>query len=209
MRAAPIGREIVAVPDLRHADAPPAHADDVVDVAVVALHLHAREDQAALGVDVVHVRHVRGGLRVAAVGLVRLGRGREHVLAVDEHGHQDRVVGRVRVAQHRVVVQERVALAQVGVQRAHRARLQAGAEHVHLQALGGGEQLVVGGDDRAGEVARHVQDRGAPGPEQRVGHLPHDRFEAVGEDRHQRRVELARGSGRRVGALVHQLISKR
>ena len=33
-----------------------------------------------------------------------------------------------------------------------------GAEHVHLQALGGGEQLVVGGDDAAGEVARHVED---------------------------------------------------
>jgi len=136
--------------------------------------------------------------RVAAVGLVRLGRGREEVLAVDEHGHEDRVVGGVRVSEHRVVVQVGVALSQVGVQRAHRARLQPGAEHMHLQALGGREQLIVGRDDRAGEVARHVDDRRAPGAEQRVRHLAHDRFEAMREHRDQRRVELTRGGrGRR------------
>ena len=66
------------------------------------------------------------------------------MLAVDEHGHEDRVVGGVRVAEDRVVVQVGVALAQVGVQLAHRAGLQAGAEHMHLQSLGGREQLVLG-----------------------------------------------------------------
>ena len=33
----------------------------------------------------------------------------------------------------------------------------------------------VGGDERAREVARHVEHRRAPGAEQRVGHLAHDR----------------------------------
>ena len=39
-------REVVAVPLVGHADPPPAHADDVVDVLVVALDAHGREDQA-------------------------------------------------------------------------------------------------------------------------------------------------------------------
>ena len=197
--------QVVPVPDLRHADPPTAHADDVVDVLVVLLDLDAGEDEAALGVDVLGVGHVGRRLGVAAVGLVGLGRGGEDVLAVDEDRDQDRVVGGVGVAEHRVVVQEGVALAQVRVQLAHRARLQPGAEHVHLQALGGGEELVVGGDDRAGEVPRHVEDRGATGAEERVGHLAHDRFEAVREHRHQRRVELVHGLGGAAGAglLAH------
>ena len=47
--------------------------------SVVALHADGREDQAALLVDVAREGHVRGRLRVAAVGLVRLGRGGEDV----------------------------------------------------------------------------------------------------------------------------------
>ena len=65
-------RQVVAVPLVGHPDPAAAHADHVVDVAVVALHAHRREDQAALLVDVPRIRHVGRRLRVAAVGLVRL-----------------------------------------------------------------------------------------------------------------------------------------
>ena len=111
--------------------------------------------------------------------------------AVDEHRHQQRVVGGVRVAAQRIVVQERVARREVGVQLAHRARLQSGAEHVRLQPLGRGQQLVVGGHDAAREVARHVEHRAATGAEQRVRHLADDHVEAVGEHRGEDGAELA------------------
>ncbi len=113
------------------------------------------------------------------------------MLAVDEDRDQDRVVGCVGVAEDRIVVKKGVALAEIRVELAHRAGLKPGAEDVHLQALGGCEELVVGGDDRAGEVARHVEDRGAAGTEEGVGHLPDDRFEPVREDGEQGRVHKA------------------
>ena len=125
------------------------------------------------------------------------------MLAVDEHRHQDRDVGGVGVAEVGVVVDERVALGQVvAVKLAHRRGLQPGAEDVHLKALGGGEQLIVGGDDRAREVAGHVEDGRAPGAKQRVGHLADDRLEPVGEHREQHRVDAAhpRGSARQLSS---------
>ena len=72
-------RQVVAPPLLRHADAHRAQAHDVLDVAVVALHLDGREDQRALLVDVPGGRHVRRRLGVADVGLVGL---RQHGEAV-------------------------------------------------------------------------------------------------------------------------------
>ena len=132
------GRQVVAVPDLRDPDPPFAHPDDVVDVAVVLLDPDAGKDQPPLRVDILDVGDVGRRFGVAAVRLVRLGRSGEDVLAVDEDGHQDRVVGGVGVAENRVVVEEGVALPQVRMQLAHRAGLQSGAQHVHLQALGGG-----------------------------------------------------------------------
>ena len=54
------------------------------------------------------------------------------------------MVGRVRVAEIRVVVEERVAVGDVVVQVGHRLRQELHADHVDRQALGGGEQLVVG-----------------------------------------------------------------
>ena len=112
-------REVVAVPDLRHADAPHAHADDVLDVGEVPLHADAGEDQRTFRVDVFRVRAVRRRHRVPDVGLVRFHDAGEAVLTVEEHGDENRVVGGVRVAVVRVVVQERVAFGEVGVQRAH------------------------------------------------------------------------------------------
>ncbi|MCY1499726.1 hypothetical protein D9M68_337530 [compost metagenome] len=50
-------------------------------------------------VDVAGTAHISGWLRVAAVGLVRLGDHREAVNAlVVNYRHQDCVVGRVRAA---------------------------------------------------------------------------------------------------------------
>ena len=114
-------REVVAVPDLRHTDAPHAHPDDVLHVAVVALHAHAGEDQRTFCVDVLGVRAVGRRHRVPDVGLVRLHDTGEAVLTLEEHGDEDRVVGRVRVAVVRVVVEERVAFREIGMQRAHHA----------------------------------------------------------------------------------------
>ena len=78
---------------------------------------------------------------------------------------------------------------EVGVEVGHRLGQVLHAEHVHRQALGGGEQPVVAGDERAREVARHVEDRRAAGAQQRVLHLAHDAVEAVGDHRQQDGIE--------------------
>jgi hypothetical protein len=123
--------QVVAVPLVRHADAGLRHADDVGDVATVALDSHAREDQPAFGVLVARERHVGRRLGVADVSLVRLGDRREEVLAFVEDGHEHDEVGGVRVPQIRVVVQERVALGEIVVQVGQRAAEQVRPEHVH------------------------------------------------------------------------------
>ena len=187
-RRAETGEE-VAVPLVGHADAAAAHAHDVVDVLVVALHPHARERQRALVVDVLRARDVRRRQAVAAVGLVRLRHGGEEVLAVDDDGDEDRVVGRVRVAEVRVVVEEGIAACEVVVQLGHRLGQVLRAHDVHRQPLGGGEQLVVGRHERAREVARLVDDRRARRAQERVRHLAADAVEAVGDDCEQDRVE--------------------
>ena len=175
------GKE-VAAPLLGHADAPLAHAHDIVVDGAVPLHEHAGEDERPLLVHVAGEGVVGGGLAVADVGLVRLGAGGEHVAAVDEHRHQDGVIGRVGVAEVGVVVEEGVALPQLRMKRAHGPRLQVAAEDVHGQALCGGDQAVVMGEQRAGKILGRSDDAGARRAEQRVRHLAHDGFDPPREN---------------------------
>ncbi len=186
-------RQVVAVPLLGHPDAAPAHPDHVLDVAVVLLDADAREVQRAFLVDVARAGVVRRRQRVAAVRLVRLRAGGEEVLAVDEDRHEDRVVGRVRVAEIGVVVQERVALLEPRMELRHRLGQELHADDVDRKPLGRSQQLVLGGDERAREVAGHVEHRRAPRAQQRVRHLPADAVEAVREHRQQHRIELLPG----------------
>ena len=183
------GGEIVAVPLLGHADAALAHADDVVDVLEIPLHLHAGEDQRAFLIDVRGLRHVGGGQAVADIGLMGLHRDGEEVLPLVEHGHQDGVIGRMRVAEIGVVVQVRIALGIVGMQVLHRLGLDVGAPDVDGEALGHGEHLIVRRDDRTREVARHADDGGPRRQQHGVGHLAADRVHAVRHHRQQNRVD--------------------
>ena len=184
-------REVVALPLDRDADTHLAHADDVVDVLVVALHLDARQDDRALLVDIPRHRGVRRRLGVPDVRQVGLAEQREAMLAlVVEHRHEDAHVRRVGVAVVGRVVHEGIALAELRVKLLHALRHQVGAaEHVHGDALGEAEELVVGGDDAAREVAAGVEDHRAPGADQRVGHGPHDRGEAARKHRQVDRIE--------------------
>ena len=112
------------------------------------------------------------------------------MLAADEDRHQEGMVSRMSVAAVGVVVEIRVALADVAlVIAAHILALQMGAENVHRQALGRGKQLIVAGENAAGEIPRaryHGRTRGA---QQRVGHLTNDAVEPVGDDGHHHRIE--------------------
>ena len=184
-------REVVALPLDRDADAHLAHADDVVDVLVVALHLDARQDDRALLVDISRHRGVGRRLGVPDVREVGLAEQREAVFAlVVEHGHEDAHVGRVGVAVVGRVVHERIALTELRVKLLHALRHQVrAAEHVHGDALGEAEELVVSGDDAAGEIAAGVEDHRTPGADQRVGHTAHDRGEAAREHGQVDRVE--------------------
>ena len=79
----------------------------------------------------------------------------------------------------------------------HVARDQVGAAHdVDREALGHREQLVVGGEDAAGEVACGVEDRGACRAKQRVHHRAGDALEPVAEQ-----CESQRGTRSRRGGL--------
>ena len=191
------GGEVVAEPLVRHTDAAPAHAHDVVDVAPVALHLDAGEDQRALVIDVLRRREVGGGLAVAHVRLMRLHAHREEVLALVEHRHQDRVIGRVAVAAVGVVVEIGVALAELRVPLAHDGGLDVHAEDVDRHGLRGRQHLVVRGDDGAGKIPRDADDGRARAVQHGVGHLAADRVHAVGHDREVEGAEplLARGLG--------------
>ena len=91
------------------------------------------------------------------------------------------MVGGVGVAQVGVVVEEGVALLEVGVQVGHRFAEQAGAVDVDGAAVGSGEELVLGGGEGAGEVAGGELG-GAAGADQGFGHLADDAVDAVGHD---------------------------
>ena len=197
IRACPDGGEIVAEPLIRHPDAAPAHADDVVDIAIVPLHLDAGEDQRTFVIDVPGRREIGGRLAVAHVRLMGLDAHREEVLALVEHRHQDRVIGRVAVAAVGVIVEEGVAFAEAGMPLAHDGGLDVHAEDMDRHGLGSREHLMVGGDDGAGEIPRDADDGRASAVQHGVGHLAADRIHAVGHDREFESAQalLARGRG--------------
>ena len=159
-------------------------------LSVVALDAHAREHQRAFLVDVQRLGEVARRNAVADVRHVTFGNGGEQVLAADEHRHQEGVVGRMGVAAVGVVVEIRIALADVArMIAAHVLALQVGAEDVHRQAFGRCEQMIVAGEDAAGEIAGAGNDRRARRAQQRIGHLAHDAVEPIGDHGHDHGVE--------------------
>ena len=190
MRAEPRGGERVAVPLIGHADARPAHADDVRLVLVVALNAHAGKNQRAFLVNVQRFGEVARRNAVADVGHMAFGDGREQMLVIDEHRHQKCVVGRMGVAAIRIVVEISIAFANVARVIARQVlALQVGAEDMHRQPFGRGEELIVAGEDAAGEIARARNHRRARRAQKRIGHFAHDAVEPVGDDGHHHRVE--------------------
>ncbi len=128
-----------------------------------------------------------------------------------DHRQDHALIGRMRVAVVGRVVQEGVAALQLGVMVPHRPAHQIGADHdMDRQALGGGQQAAIGGQEHAGEVVAGVEHARACGPEQGVGHLARDRVEARGEDRHPHPVvagALTRGR-RHAGCAAHAVITR-
>ena len=188
-------RQVVAPPLVGDADAQAAHADDVLDVLVVALDLNCREDQRAFLVNVPRAAVIGGGDGVAAVRLMGLGHHGEAVHAfVVHHRHERRVIGGVGAAVIGRVVEVGVALLEVRVKRLHRLAHHVGAaQDVNRQALVDCEQPVLGRYDAAGEVARAVEHAGAPGAQQRVRHLRADGLHPLVDDRHLYAVERTVG----------------
>ena len=159
---------------------------------VVFLDLHRRKDERALRVDVLGGAHIGGRQRVAAIGLVALGEHREAVDAVIvDDRHQDRMIRRMRAAVIGRIVEKCVAAFEAWVVVGHRpAHDLRPAEHMDGQALGGSEQLVIGGQHGAGKVMRDRQDARAAGAEERIGHLPRDAVEPRCQHRHADAVDV-------------------
>ena len=197
------GGEIVAEPLVGHADAAPAHADHVVDIPAVPLHLDTREDQRPLVINVLSRREISGGLAVSHIRLMRLDAHGEEMLALVEHRHQDGVIRGMAVPAIGIVVEEGVARAKIRVRGRHDLRLDVHAEDVNRHGLGRREHLVVRRDDGAGEIPRDPDHRRARAVQHGVRHLAADRVHAVRHDRKQKRTHLAGVIGRPHGSVVH------
>ena len=182
--------KVVAIPLVRNPDAGPAHPHDVLDVLEVALDAHTGKHQGALMIDIARQDEIGGRDRVADIRHVALGDAGEQMLALPEHRHHVGVVGGMGVAAIGVIVEIGIAAADVAFMvTAHVGGLDMAAEDVDRKSLSRCEQLVVAGDETAGEIARRRNDRRPRCAQQRVGHLADDTIEAVGHHRHQDGIE--------------------
>ena len=180
------GRQIVAPPDFRHPNPVLAHAHDVGIVLIVPLDLDGREDERAFVVDVDDVAEIGRGLRVAAVGLMGLGQNpvAQHSGRIDHRNHQT-VIGGVRIALVRGVVQETVPGLELRMVAVHRPADDVRADQrVRRQAFRRGEQLAIGREHNAGKVVRRVEDARARRAEERILHFARDAVHPARQDRH-------------------------
>ena len=140
-------REVVAMPLFGNSNSGHAHARDVVDVAMVALHSHRRKDEGSFLVHVAGGSHVGGGHGIADIGLMCF---REYRKAVDtvviDHRDEDGKVGGVRATVVRRVVKKRITSPQIRMKLDHRAGHRIGADHdVDGQAFSDRKQSRVAG----------------------------------------------------------------
>ncbi len=180
------GCEIVAPPLLGHADAQAAHADNVVDIPIVLLNPDRMKDQRSFLIDVAGVAHVGGRQRIAAVGLVSLGKNRQpmHALLVDDR-HHGTIVGGMRIAVIGRIVKEGVAAFEMGMVGQDFPRDDVRADHdMDRQALGCYQQATVGREHDAREVVGGVKNAGSAGSEQSVLHSPRDGLQTICDERH-------------------------
>ena len=118
--------------------------------------------------------------------------GPEERLAVEVHGHAERQVRVVRDARVGAVVEKGVALFDIVEELGERPGREVDGRRVHRDALLDADQPVVVGEDRAGHVARDLDDTRLAGAQHAVAHLAQDGAEAAGEHREQHRVEVRR-----------------
>ena len=103
-------RQIIAPPLIGDADAHAAHADDVLDILVVLLHLDGRKYQRAFLVHIARRAVIGGRDRIADIGLMGLGqKGKMMFAGIVDHRHQKGMIGRVGIPVIGRIVQEHVA----------------------------------------------------------------------------------------------------
>ncbi len=178
-------REVVAIPHLRHAVVHLRDRDDVRHIFVILLDLDARPVDGTFLEHVARRRRVRARNRVADVGLMSFRHGEKHELAVVEHGRDVRVVGMMRVAVIRRIVQEQIAgLDALGMIEA-RTHGEAHVRTVDGDALGERDDLAVAVADGSGKVVADAHQLRARRAHQRIRHLKTDAVETARENRHQ------------------------
>ena len=189
---------IIAIPDVVDADLLHSHADDVRLVLEILLAAHAGEMH-ALFVDGLGIGQIGGGLRRADIGVVGARQRPEERLALEEDRHAERQIGVMGPAIEGAVVEIGVALLDVLEELDDRPGGQLQRRDVDRQRFLDADQAAVIGEDPAGHVAGVLDDAGAAGLHDRIGHLADDRFDPARDDRQQDGVEgLDRGSrGRR------------
>ena len=111
---------------------------------------------------------------------------------MDEDRNQNHMVGSMRIAHVRVVVQECIAFTNVLVQFHHVLPQWSGAEHVHRDAFCRCEKLVVCRQDGAREIARGVDDGGSSRTQQAAGHFADNAVKRVGKHRELYGIKFAR-----------------
>src|SRR5262249_16672385 len=144
-------REIVTPPLVRNAHPHAAHANNIHDMLIVLLDFHCGKDERAFRIYIFGGAHIRSWQRVAAIGLVSLGK---HGEAMDpivvNHRDQDRMIGRMGAAMIRRVMDVSVTALQVGMILDHCTTHEFWpAKDVDWQTLRSGQELVLTGEDRA------------------------------------------------------------
>ncbi len=101
--------------------------------------------------------------------------------------------GGMRVAAIGVIVQKRIAFADVALVIFGDIRTCRCAPKIWTgRSFGGSQKLVIARDDAAGEISRRRDHCRARRTQQRVGHLANDAVEPVGDHRYHHRIEFRR-----------------
>ena len=191
--------QVVAVPEIGHPHLDPGHADNVAEFLVAPLHTDAGEMQTLL-INRLGVGQVGRRDRRADIGMVGARDGPEERLAVEVHGHAK---GEIRVVCDPgvgAVVEEGVALFDIVEELGERPGREVDGRRVHRDALLDADQPVIVGEDRAGHIARDLDDARLAGAQHAVAHLAQDGAEAAGEHRKQHRIEVRRRRRHRAAA---------
>jgi len=175
-------REVVPIPLFGNTNTSFAHSNNVFIVRIIPLHQHTRENQRALGINILGLGRIGGRNTVATIRLMPFDGHIEKMLLTNKDWDDDGPVRRVGIAVIRVVVKIGVALAEIRVNPAHGSGLEVSAKNMRRDAFRRRQQLVFSRNDGARKIPRLADDRRARGAHHNTLHLAQYCVDAICHD---------------------------